>query len=155
MQNRRNNRRKDDPTRVWENQTAWRTVSKTFKQRNPICQAIKYGQQCNKWATQTHHLIDPSVRPDLRTDWSNLVSCCDRHHVPGPGDSGLFQWAPTIGFNGEVYEHRDVILGPHASKRAQQRIPLAPGKLFLAQTTGKVDEALGTQAEIDDLLSSL
>jgi hypothetical protein len=30
MQNRRNNRRKDDPTRVWENQTAWRTVSKTF-----------------------------------------------------------------------------------------------------------------------------
>lgn len=79
-----------------------------------------------------------------------------RHHYrPGPGDSGLFPWAPTIGFNGEVYKHRDVILGPHASKRAQQAIPLAPGKLFLAQTTGKVDEALGTQAEIDDLLSSL
>jgi hypothetical protein len=155
MQNRRNNRRKDDPTRIWENQSAWRTVSKTFRQRNPICQAIKYGQQCNKWATQTHHLIDPSVRPDLRMDWSNLVSCCDRHHVPGPGDSGLFQWAPTIGFNGETFPHRDVALGPHASKRTQQRIPLAPGKLFLAETTGKVDEALGTQAEIDDLLSSL
>lgn len=151
---------RNDEVQKFENSKGWRAVSHAVRQRNSICQAIEHGEQCTRAATQVHHLQAPEHRPDLRIDWSNLVAICDRHHIPGKGDSGLFQYVPTIGFNGEVHRHGSIPLGPHASLRTKRScVPPTgtPGAPLFRSTTSvqKLDAALGTQAEIDALLEGI
>jgi hypothetical protein len=158
MRARGNNRAANDPVRRWENQQTWRTVSKAVRRRNPFCQAIEHGQQCNCPSTQVHHIQAPETHPELMIAWSNLVALCDRHHLPGKGDRGLFRYIPTVGFNdGELFPHDDIVIGPYASARTK-RNDLEPtgtpgAKLFISSSLGDVD--LGTQAELDDLLAGL
>jgi hypothetical protein len=161
MNHRGNNRRPDDPVRIWENQTAWRTVSKAVRQRNPICQAIENGEHCHCWSTQVHHIIAPEDAPELRIDWSNLVALCNRHHVPGKGDSGLFQYMPTTGFNNEVFLHNDIVVGAHASRRTKRNGGLQPtgtpgAKLFVSSSLPQavLDKALGSPEELAELLGA-
>jgi hypothetical protein len=150
---------RNDETTKFENSKGWRKISHAVRHRNPICQAIEHGEQCHRAATQVHHLEAPEFRPDLRIFWGNLVALCDRHHVPGKGDCGLFRYVPTIGFNGEVYSHSGIMpLAPTAKRRDIVPPTGTPGApLFVSRTVSatKVDEAIGTQAEIDELLAGL
>ena len=159
-QRRSNRYDRNDEVQKFENSKGWRAVSHAVRQRNPICQAIEHGEQCTKPSTQTHHLEAPETRPDLRIEWSNLVALCDRHHIPGKGDAGLFQYVPTIGFNGEIFHHGSVPLGPQASRRTIKSIvpPTGtPGAPLFRSTTNvqKLNAALGTPDELAELLEGI
>lgn len=85
----------NDAATEFERSWTWVKVSRTFRNLNPICQAIEDGRRCLSKAELVHHLISPAVRWDLRMEYRNLVSLCQRHHTPHAGDAGLWDYAPT------------------------------------------------------------
>ncbi len=140
-------RKLNDEAAKFERSAAWREVSLAFRRRNPICQAIENGEQCHKPAELVHHLASPAARPDLRIDWSNLVSLCAGHHTPHAGDPGRLKYAPTELFDGSMFEHKP-----------EQTNQLAPtggdGRQFIANTPDDETMAklMADCADVDDLL---
>jgi hypothetical protein len=78
--------------------------------RNSQCQALVYGEQCREHDNlQLHHLCEHNGDAEKFFSWRDVVMLCPHHHVSGPGDSGKYSYVPTIGWNGEVYEHSNIV----------------------------------------------
>jgi hypothetical protein len=120
--------------------TEWKKLSEVVKRRNPICQAIENNVQCQHRSELVHHLISPNVNFELRNKEENLVAICNQHHSNSEGDSGKYQYAPTIGFcDGEVFEHNTPI--PYAARTGKPE-PLG----MIGDGTGKI----GTTTSVGD-----
>jgi hypothetical protein len=86
---------------------AWRNTSTLLRQKNPICQRIEYGVQCNRKSEVVHHLEDPTKNPSAALAWQNLVAVCTAHHPGGrPGASIVEEYCDTLGPENAVYPHR-------------------------------------------------
>ena len=81
----------NDPVRKLYNR-AWDKLAGFLKARNPQCQRLIGGIQCQHGSYAVHHLISPTQRPDLFTTMSNLVCLCQYCH-PG-GTAGTPDWRP-------------------------------------------------------------
>jgi hypothetical protein len=99
----------------------WTKFTKNMKVFNSQCQELDAnGIQCPNPARVSHHLIDPSDRPDLKLTPSNIVCLCWHHQNRGQrGDDGKANYAPTkykFPFTHEIviYEHRQTKAGEPA-----------------------------------------
>lgn len=85
----------NDPATEYERSWTWVKVSRSFRNLNPVCQAIEDGRRCLSKAELVHHLVSPAVNFELRAFWPNLVALCARHHSKECGDAGKFDYADT------------------------------------------------------------
>jgi 5-methylcytosine-specific restriction endonuclease McrA len=58
----------------------WTALSVRYRAKNPLCEAcLLHGRTAA--ATEVHHKIKVSLRPDLLLDWDNLMSVCRACHI--------------------------------------------------------------------------
>lgn len=108
------NRTSED--RKFYNSSLWKNLSAAVRRNNILCQAIENGAQCNSFSEVVHHLISPKENWELRIAETNLVAICKHHHNHSMGDSGDFQYVPTIGCQGQVYAHDVAISDPSSTE---------------------------------------
>jgi hypothetical protein len=122
---------------------AWRNTSALLRQKNPICQRIEHGVQCNRKSEVVHHLQDPEKAPALALAWSNLVAVCAACHPAGrPGASVEETYCDTYGPMDAVYPHRH---GP-ASWKQGTTLNAEPSAALMVDTS-----SLGTTAQREAL----
>jgi 5-methylcytosine-specific restriction protein A len=57
----------------------WRKLSKSYRVENPFCE-VCFDRGKLTAVQEVHHKIKISDRPDLRLEWSNLMSVCRQCH---------------------------------------------------------------------------
>ena len=137
-------RAKHDPVRQFELSRTWRNCSHMVRAHNPQCQVVlDNGEECPYPPTAVHHKVSPRDNWDLRLDWSNLVSLCDRHHPRQPGDLGKYRYVPTkrtvLGVV-ETFEHAAPVAAPTTETPSvagppPERVPVAPEHQHLPDGT--------------------
>jgi hypothetical protein len=83
-------RGKYDPNRKLYWSARYRRFRELLLVRNPVCQRIVNGMRCKNPSGVLHHLIDPTVAPQLFLTASNAVMLCEHCH-PG-GTAGTPDW---------------------------------------------------------------
>jgi 5-methylcytosine-specific restriction endonuclease McrA len=65
----------------------WDRLSRAKRAVNPLCERCERHELVTA-ATEVHHIVKVSVRPDLKYEWSNLMSVCRTcHEMLELGDS--------------------------------------------------------------------
>lgn len=139
----------------------WRYhTSPLVRKCNPICQRILDGGiQCDQPSEVVHHLVDPTVNPKRAHDFANLVATCAKHHPGGqPGETQGYTYCATIGLLEMVYYHPGGLL-PSWHDKYKPPVPNStgalPGTLSTVLGDDRLNQALGSQTDIDALLAGL
>jgi hypothetical protein len=74
----------------------WMRMKTFLRSRNPLCQRLVNGQQCEQFSTILHHIVSPRERPDLMFSAENLICVCDEHHPSTAGETDPSRYVPTV-----------------------------------------------------------
>jgi hypothetical protein len=131
---------------------AWRNLSALLRQKNPICQRLEDGVQCNRKSEVVHHLQSPDKNPSAALAWPNLVAVCTAHHPAGrPGASVVEEYVATYGVENAVYFHGH----GHASWKCGTTLDIESSRPHASIHTGNIEaqnKALAG-ADLDALLA--
>jgi hypothetical protein len=77
-------------TKRWEKFTWYMIV------RNPQCQRLVDGKQCEQSSKICHHIVSPRVALHLMFDAENILCVCVAHHPPTQGEPDVTRYVKTI-----------------------------------------------------------
>jgi hypothetical protein len=173
-------RMRNDPVNaLYRNQRWPRFKLQLEANGNVFCQRIVDGLRCDyrprpdRTGLYFHHLISPRQKPSLFVDPGNVVRVCHKHHPPHAGDVPENLYVPTLHTlpgQGIVIPswypqpgqpvpadcpiwNTETALGKHNTRFAGAALP--HGGRSSAVGDDQLDDALGTQADIDALLEGV
>ena len=77
-------------TKRWEHFTWYMIV------RNPQCQRLVDGKQCEQFSKICHHIVSPREALHLMFDAENILCVCVAHHPPTQGEPDVTRYVKTI-----------------------------------------------------------
>jgi len=87
--------REEDKSVRFHQSTEWTNLSRDKRMMSPLCERCDHQDRTTP-ATEVHHIKSVKKHPQLKTEWSNLISLCSScHHavhrneplLPDPSDS--------------------------------------------------------------------
>ena len=60
--------------------SAWDRLSIQKRDHDPLCERCITLERCEP-AVHVHHIVPVKIRPDLKLEWSNLMSVCQACHA--------------------------------------------------------------------------